>query len=87
MSREATPTIGVTRHPATSASGGTRTSAPSSQTPLTTGRSVARTVLREERNISGAGGLTGAGATVLPALSTGREPVRTGTTTTNCGPS
>ena len=87
MSREVTPTTGVTRLPAVLVSGGTQTSAPPSQTPHTMVWSVARTVLREERNISGAGGMMEAGATVLPPPSTGRESVRRGTTTTNCGPS
>ena len=87
MSREATRTSGVTRPPAVWASGGTRTSARSRPTPLTTGSRAARSALREERNISGAGGLTGAGATAPPGRSTGRGSARTRTTTTNCSPS
>ena len=87
VSREATLTTGVTRAPAVSASGGTRTSARSSQTQLTTGSSAGRSVSRGERSISGAGEMTGAGATAPPPRSTGRESVRTRTTTTNCMPS
>ena len=86
MSSEATLTTGVTRPPAVSASGGTRTSAPSSPTPRTTGGSAARSASRGERSISGAGEMTGAGATARPAPSTGRASVRTRATTTNYTP-